>query len=67
METANLASLSVKKKDIPRYMQANIAWLSKDKHLSNEMAQSIKDPSTHNGKSKGSSLFPALTSHLLKK
>lgn len=61
-----LVSLSAKKKELPRYMQANLAWLSKDKHLSSEMAQSMRETSL-NAKSKGSSMFPALTQQFLKK
>ena len=41
-------------------MQANIAWLGKDKTNTSVNPDSLKDRSTNN-KSRGSSLFPTLT------
>jgi hypothetical protein len=56
-----IASLAPTTKKIPRYMQANAAWLAKDKINLSNPAYSQKDPSTNMNKSRGSSLFPTLT------
>lgn len=47
-------------KKIPRYMQANAAWLAKDRNNQPSLPESIKDTSINMSKSRGSSLFPTM-------